>query len=73
MAKIACLRRCCAPLTYLRVGRRDSGLGALRLGLEARGWCLACTCALMAALVALGLMSVTWMVPISVLITAEKL
>jgi membrane protein implicated in regulation of membrane protease activity len=37
------------------------------------GWCLGCCWALMAALFALGAMSMVWMILIAVLIAAEKL
>ena len=46
---------------------------SLRAGLTAGGHCLACSWALMAALFALGAMSVAWMVLITVLIAAERL
>jgi predicted metal-binding membrane protein len=65
-ARRACVRRLGAP----RVG---GGLGAVRAGLGACGWCLGCSWALMGALVALGLMSLTWMVVVWVLVMAERL
>jgi hypothetical protein len=43
------------------------------MGVEHGAWCLGCCWALMAALFALGAMSVAWMVLISVLIAAERL
>ncbi len=43
------------------------------MGIESGVWCLGCCWALMAALFALGVMSLTWMILISVLITVEKL
>jgi predicted metal-binding membrane protein len=43
------------------------------LGLEHGGWCVGCCWALMAALFALGVMSVAWMVFIAALIAVEKL
>jgi predicted metal-binding membrane protein len=65
-ARRACVRRLGAP----RVG---GGLGAVRAGLGACGWCLGCSWALIGALVALGLMSLTWMVVVWVLVMAERL
>jgi predicted metal-binding membrane protein len=62
--KGACLRR-------LRV--RPGGAGALRAGLECGAWCLGCCWALMASLVALGLMSLPWMVLVWALVMAERL
>ena len=65
-ARRACLRRLGAP-------HLDGGLGAVRAGLGAGGWCLGCSWALMAGLVALGLMSLTWMIVVWALVMAERL
>jgi predicted metal-binding membrane protein len=43
------------------------------MGLRNGGWCLGCSWALMAALFALGVMSLTWMVLIAGLVALEKL
>ena len=48
-------------------------VGALRMGLEHGGWCVGCCWGLMAALFALGVMSIGWMVLIAALIATEKL
>jgi predicted metal-binding membrane protein len=71
--KDACLSRCRSPLDFLTERWRDGVGGALRLGLEHRAWCVGCCWALMAALFALGVMSVAWMALIVALIAAEKL
>ena len=42
------------------------------MGLRNGGWCLGCSWALMAALFALGVMSLTWMGLIAVLVALEK-
>src|SRR5437763_8378800 len=47
--------------------------GALRIGLMHGGWCVGCCWALMAALFALGVMSIGWMAFIAALIAIEKL
>ena len=47
--------------------------GALELGIRYGGWCLGCCWALMAALFAVGVMSVGWMVLIAAFIAAERL
>ncbi|MBO0685342.1 MAG: DUF2182 domain-containing protein [Candidatus Dormibacteraeota bacterium] len=72
-AKRACLEMFCVPRTSVwEVG--DGGpLQALRTGLRAGGECLGCCWGLMASLVALGLMSLTWMIVVWVLIMAERL
>jgi predicted metal-binding membrane protein len=42
------------------------------MGLRNGGWCLGCSWAVMAALFALGVMSLTWMGLIAVLVALEK-
>jgi predicted metal-binding membrane protein len=42
------------------------------MGCEHAGWCLGCCWALMAALFALGVMSVVWMAFVAALIALEK-
>jgi len=71
--KDACLSRCRSPLDFLTERWRDGVGGALLLGLEHGAWCVGCCWALMAALFALGVMSIAWMVFIAALIAAEKL
>jgi predicted metal-binding membrane protein len=72
-SKNACLSRCRSRRAVLLEGWRDGRDGALRIGMEHGAWCLGCCWALMAALFALGAMSVGWMALISVLIAAERL
>ena len=71
--KSACLRRCRGPLGFLVTEWRDGRSGALRMGAVHGAWCLGCCWALMAALFALGAMSVPWMIVVAVLIAVEKL
>ena len=71
--KDACLSRCRSPFDFLTERWRDGAAGALWLGLEHGGWCVGCCWALMAALFALGVMSIAWMVLVAALIAAEKL
>lgn len=71
--KYACLRRCRGPLTFLIESWREGSIGALRMGVAHGAWCLGCCWVLMAALFALGVMSVGWMVLIAALIALEKL
>jgi predicted metal-binding membrane protein len=72
-AKRACLTRCRSPLGFLVGSWRDGRDGALRMGFEHGAWCIGCCWALMAALFALGAMSLTWMLVIGALIAVEKL
>ncbi len=72
-AKDACLRRCRGPLEFVLGNWRDGPLGALRMGIVHGAWCVGCCWGLMAALFALGVMSLTWMIVIAALIAIEKL
>jgi predicted metal-binding membrane protein len=65
-----CLRHCREP-GLLR--RRPGATGALTTGIEQGGYCLGCSGGLMAALFALGVMSIPWMLLIAALIAIEKL
>ncbi len=71
--KDACLRRCRSPLDFVLTRWRDGPAGALRLGAVHGAWCVGCCWGLMAALFALGVMSLTWMLAIAGLIAIEKL
>jgi len=71
--KNACLTRCRGPLSFILESWRDGRLGALRMGIEHGAWCVGCCWALMAALFALGVMSIAWMVVVALLIAVEKL
>jgi predicted metal-binding membrane protein len=71
--KDACLRRCSEPRTFLAEHWRPGRVGALRMGMEHGGLCVACCWALMAALFALGVMSIGWMALVAALIAAERL
>lgn len=72
-SKDACLTRCRGPLDFLMDRWRDGVSGAVRLGVEHGGWCVGCCWGLMAALFALGVMSVGWMAFVAGLIAIEKL
>ena len=71
--KDICLSKCRGPFEFLLTAWRPGRAGALRMGLEHGGYCVGCCWALMAALLALGVMSVGWMVFIAALIAIEKL
>jgi predicted metal-binding membrane protein len=71
--KDVCLRKCRNPLMFLLASWRPGRLGAMRMGIEHGTWCVGCCWALMAALFALGVMSVGWMALIAALIAIEKL
>ena len=71
--KDACLRRCRDPRAFVAEHWRPGRLGALRMGMEHGGYCVACCWALMATLFAVGVMSIGWMVLVAALIVAERL
>jgi predicted metal-binding membrane protein len=71
--KDACLRRCRSPMALVLAAWQPGRIGALRMGAEHGAWCVGCCWALMAALFALGVMSIGWMVLIAALIATEKL
>ena len=70
--KEVCLSKCRSPLGFLLGSWRDGLTGALNMGARHGAWCVGCCWALMAALFALGVMSVTWMAFVAALITLEK-
>jgi predicted metal-binding membrane protein len=72
-AKDVCLRKCRGPLDFVLGYWKPGYAGALRMGLEHGAWCVGCCWALMAALFALGVMSVGWMAFVAALIAIEKL
>jgi len=67
------LRRCRNPRAFVSEHWRPGLVGALRMGIEHGRLCVASSWALMAALFALGVMSVGWMVLVAALIATEKL
>jgi predicted metal-binding membrane protein len=71
--KDVCLRECRHPVAFLRHSWRAGAAGALRMGIAHGAWCVGCCWALMAALFALGVMSIAWMALIAALIAIDKL
>ncbi len=71
--KDACLARCRGPLGFILSSWREGRLGALEMGARHALWCLGCCWALMAALFALGIMSLGWMAVVAALIALEKM
>jgi predicted metal-binding membrane protein len=70
--KDSCLRQCRSPAMLIRHWQ-PGGVGALQTGFRHGVFCIGCCWALMAALVAIGLMNVAWMAVIAAVIAAEKL
>lgn len=70
--KDVCLSKCRSPVGYLMGAWRGGRRGALRMGAGHGAWCLGCCWALMAALFALGVMSLAWTAVVAGLIALEK-
>ncbi len=71
--KNVCLAKCRSPLGFLLGAWREGLPGALEMGAKNGAWCAGCCWALMAALFALGIMSIGWMAFVAALIAVEKL
>jgi predicted metal-binding membrane protein len=69
-AKGRCLRHC-RDVRLLRP--KPGASGALLTGIEQGAFCVGCSGAMMAALFALGVMSIAWMLLIAALVAIEKL
>lgn len=70
--KRTCLRHCRTP-QLLTERWRSGPAGALLMGLEHGGFCVGTSWALMAALFAVGVMNVAWMVVMAAVVAVEKL
>jgi predicted metal-binding membrane protein len=71
--KDACLSKCRSPLGFLVGSWRDGLAGAVSMGARHGAWCVGCCWALMAALFALGVMSLAWMALVAALVALEKI
>ncbi len=71
--KDVCLRHCRSPLMFILQAWKPGSVGALQMGVQHGLWCVGCCWALMAALLALGVMSIGWMALIAAFIAIEKL
>ncbi|MCC7025286.1 MAG: DUF2182 domain-containing protein [Thermomicrobiales bacterium] len=70
--KNACLRQCQSPFGFIMGHWRDGRAGALRMGIAHGAYCLGCCWALFAVLVATGVMSLAWMLLLTLVVFAEK-
>ncbi|WP_245322244.1 DUF2182 domain-containing protein [Mesorhizobium sp. WSM1497] len=71
--KHICLSHCRSPLAFVAQHWRDGRVGALKMGLRHGLYCFGCCWALFAVLVATGIMSVAWMLLLTLLVFVEKL
>ena len=70
--KRVCLSHCRSPFAFVAQHWRDGQLGALRMGLRHGTYCLGCCWALFAVLAATGMMSLAWMLLLTLVVFAEK-
>ena len=70
--KPVCLNHCRSPLAFVAQHWRDGRLGALQMGIWHGTYCLGCCWALFAVLVAAGVMSVAWMLLLTLAVFVEK-
>ena len=70
--KNVCLAKCRSPLGSLLGSWRGGRVGAVQMGARNGAWCVGCCWALMAALFALGVMSISWMALVAGIIAVEK-
>ncbi|MDP9358757.1 MAG: DUF2182 domain-containing protein [Chloroflexota bacterium] len=70
--KRVCLRHCQSPLGFVLGHWREGRVGALQMGVRHGAYCLGCCWALFAVLVATGVMSLAWMLLLTLVVFAEK-
>lgn len=70
--KTACLRHCQSPLNFVMTHWRSGRRGAFRMGVVHGAYCVGCCWALFAVLVAAGVMSMAWMLLLTLVVFAEK-
>jgi predicted metal-binding membrane protein len=71
-AKHVCLRHCRSPLAFVAQYWREGWTGAFGMGIRHGLYCLGCCWALFAVLLALGMMSIAWMLLITLVVFGEK-
>ncbi|HEU0113937.1 MAG TPA: DUF2182 domain-containing protein [Thermomicrobiales bacterium] len=70
--KRMCLGHCRSPLSFVMTHWREGRFGALRMGVAHGLYCLGCCWALFAVLVAAGVMSLAWMLLLTLVVFLEK-
>jgi predicted metal-binding membrane protein len=71
--KRVCLTHCRSPLAFVAQHWRDGRTGALTMGIRHGLYCFGCCWALFAVLVATGVMSLAWMLLLTLVVFLEKL
>jgi predicted metal-binding membrane protein len=70
--KQVCLDHCRSPFAFVMQHWREGYRGALRMGMVHGLYCLGCCWALFAVLMAAGVMSLAWMLLLTLVVFAEK-
>jgi predicted metal-binding membrane protein len=70
--KGVCLRQCQSPVGFVMTHWRSGHGGAFRMGVVHGAYCLGCCWALFAVLVAAGVMSLAWMLLLTLVVFGEK-
>ena len=71
--KRVCLRHCRSPFAFVAQHWRDGRIGALTMGLRHGAYCFGCCWALFAVMVAAGVMSLAWMLLLTLVVFVEKI
>ncbi len=71
--KRVCLNHCRSPLAFIAQHWREGRAGALAMGVRHGAYCFGCCWALFAVLVAAGVMSMAWMLLLTLVVFVEKL
>ena len=71
--KDACLSQCRTPLGFLMAAWKDGNAGAFQMGLYHGMFCVGCCWALMAVLLAVGVMNMLWVLLIAIFVLLEKI
>jgi predicted metal-binding membrane protein len=70
--KHVCLRHCQSPWAFVAQYWREGRTGAVKMGVRHGLYCLGCCWALFAVLTAVGMMSIAWMLSLTLVVFAEK-
>ena len=70
--KHVCLRQCRSPWGFVAQYWREGRAGAVKMGVRHGLYCLGCCWALFAVLTAIGMMSIAWMLSLTLVVFAEK-
>jgi predicted metal-binding membrane protein len=70
--KQVCLRQCRSPWGFVAQYWREGRAGAVNMGLRHGLYCLGCCWALFAVLTSVGMMSIAWMLSLTLVVFVEK-